>query len=75
MLMSCIAVVTVYCMHLLSIVTDSFLAKFPYCLPNMFTALLCVLGVAAVGCLLPDEPEAKNKRLVKDLSIRILPKL
>ena len=47
--------------------TDSFLVKFPYCLPNMFTALMCVLGVAAVGCLLPDEPEAKSKRLVKYL--------
>ena len=44
-----------------SILIDSFLEKFPYCLPSMFAAFLCAVGVIAVGFLLPDKPEKPDK--------------
>ena len=39
---------------------DTFLEKFPYCLPSMFSALLSVTGVTVVAYLLPVEPEDKQ---------------
>ena len=44
----------------LILLTDSFLERFPYCLPSMFSALLSVTGVIAVGCLLPPKPKDKQ---------------
>jgi len=44
---------------LFNFIADSFLEKFPYCIPSMFSALICVAGVVTVGCLLPDKPEDK----------------
>ncbi|XP_065902795.1 uncharacterized protein [Dysidea avara] len=38
---------------------NSFLEKFPYCIPSMFSALISLVGVVTVGCLLPDKPENK----------------
>ncbi|XP_065902788.1 uncharacterized protein [Dysidea avara] len=40
---------------------NSFLEKFPYCLPSMFAALLCLIGVIVTGCFLPDKPECTGK--------------
>ena len=44
----------------LALTADSFLEKFPYCIPSMFSALISVVGVVTVGCLLPDKPEDKQ---------------
>ncbi|XP_065902775.1 uncharacterized protein [Dysidea avara] len=49
---------------------NSFLEKFPYCLPSMFAAFLCAVGVIAVGFLLPDKPEKPDKVNEDDSSIK-----
>ena len=63
---SCHYFVLILCVYVLYIMycevlllTDSFLKRFPYCLPSMFSALLSVTGVITVGCLLPPNPENK----------------
>ena len=50
-----------YFIHSFFVLTaDSFLEKFPYCIPSMFSALISLVGVVTVGCLLPDKPENKQ---------------